>query len=209
MEIGGTVNFGGRAWRVLDVQNGKALILSEKILENRVYDDYNFTEPWVDCTLRDYRDYNFTSTWADCTLRDYLNGAFFNEFSSHDKARIAETRITTNNNPWYGRKGGNATNDRIFLLSLEEVAQYFGDSEQLKNRPGRAYSIDDQYNSARVATDEAGMAWYWWLRSPGNLSCYTAMVHPHGDVFLSGMYVLVDDFGVRPALWLNLYSEIF
>ena len=102
-KIGSIIPFGGYDWRVLDVQNNKALILSEKIIEERAYKRKDIT-------------------WETCKLRRYLNGAFYNKFSSQDRARIAETRITTNN-PWY--KEGNATNDKIFLLSIQELALYY------------------------------------------------------------------------------------
>ena len=137
-------------------------------------------------------------------MRAYLNGAFFNSFGQ-DKARIAETRITTNNNPWFGTQGGNAANNRIFLLTLEEVAQYFGDSEQLlKNQPKDAYVINDQHNAARIAAYESGKASWWWLRSPGYSSAYAASVHRNGGVVVSGNSVSNYSGGVRPALWLKL-----
>ncbi|MCL1941737.1 MAG: DUF6273 domain-containing protein, partial [Synergistaceae bacterium] len=94
---------------------------------------------------------------------------------------------------------------RIFLLSLEEVARYFGDSGQLKKRPSsNTYYINDQYNSARIAKDASGNALWWWLRSPGNYSVLAASVHYDGLVFIIGDYVLLDHGGVRPALWINL-----
>ena len=185
-KIGGAIDFGGRRWRVLDAQNGKALLLSEKIIEKRKYNE------------------QYTNiTWADCALRGYLNGEFYNTFGSRDKALIAETKITTEDNPWFGAKGGNAANDRIFLLSIEESAQYFGDSGQLKNRPGVS-SIKDRYNSARIATDEAGRALWWWLRSPGCHSRNAAFVSTDGFLNVSGIIADSASGGVRPALWLNL-----
>jgi hypothetical protein len=151
-------------------------------------------------------------------LHDYLNGVkqnrgigFYDSFSPSDRTRIAQTLISTNNNPWFGAYGGNTVNDRIFLLSIEEVVEYFGDSGQLKNRPKdpkSAYfsgaNINDQYNSARIATDEAGTAWWWWLRSPG-YSGDAAYVFNDGTIrIIGGSEVGVGSGGVRPALWLNL-----
>ena len=63
-------------------------------------------------------------------------------------------------------RSGNATKDRIFLLSIEEVVKYFGDSGQFKNRPKDAYFIEDQYNSARIAEDADGIVFWWWRRPP-------------------------------------------
>jgi hypothetical protein len=90
-----------------------------------------------------------------------------------------------------GSDTGNDTDDYIFLLSLEEVVRYFGDSGQLANGPSEnRNAIDDQYNEARIAYDFGG---WWWLRSPGG-----------GDIGVSGTRVDDDYHGVRPALWINL-----
>ena len=72
------IPFGGYDWRILDEQNGKALILSEKIIEKRAYHS-------------SYSDI----TWENCTLRSYLNGEFYNSFSPKDRLRIAGGIATT------------------------------------------------------------------------------------------------------------------
>jgi len=188
IKVGDIIQFGAHDWRVLEIQDGKALLLSDRIIEYRAYNDSRTDV-----------------TWETCTLRQYLNGEFYNSFSAEEKARIAETRLTNDDNPWYGTSGGNATTDKIFLLSLEEVMKYFGDSEQLRNRSSNdAYYINDQYNSERRATDANGAATWWWLRSPGLVSLGAADVHFSGYVYVNGLYVNYDDGGVRPALWLNL-----
>ena len=136
------------------------------------------------------------------TLRQYLNGEFYDSFNEADKARIAETRLANDNNQWFGTSGGNETSDRIFLLSLEEVVKYFGDSGQLRNRPSNEI-IDDQYNSERIATDANGGASEWRLRSPGSNSDSAALVLSVGRVLVRG-YVIYANAPFRPALWLNL-----
>ena len=189
-QIGDIISFGENEWRVLDIQDGKALLLSDKVVEKRAY-----------------HQSKTDIIWAECDLRHHLNGEFYDSLGE-DKARIAETTVTTNNNPWYGTDGGAKTNDKVFLLSLEEVVKYFGDSGLLKNRPDGAWHINDEYNSTRVATDENGEALWWWLRSPGDYSDYAASVYDNGYVIVDGDdNVAWLDGGVSPALWLNLQSE--
>ena len=186
---GETIEFGGYEWRVLDVQNDKALLLSEAIIEKRVYHN----------TFMDL-------TWESCDLRKYLNGDFYNKFSVDDRERIATTQVINNNNPWFGTNGGNSTNDKIFLLSLEEVVRYFGDSGQLQNRLGTDNWFSDEYSNNRIAYYN-GNACGWWLRSPGLFSGYAASVYDSGNVGVNGYdcdIVVVINGGVRPALWLNL-----
>ena len=188
-EIGSIISFGGYDWRVLDVQDGRALLLSEYIIEHRAY--HNRSE---------------AVTWETSTLRHYLNNQFFNSFNESDRARIAETRVLNNNNPWRGTHGGNDTNDRIFLLSIEEVVRYFGDSGELRNREGEwsEWAIYDRYNFARIARTRNGEASWWWLRSPGLDSYCAAGVNSGGILDFRGLHVVYGSGGVRPALWLNL-----
>ena len=182
------VSLGGYDWRVLGVQDNRALLLSDKIIETKAY-----------------QNGGGDITWEKCSLREYLNGEFYNKLPDDFKALIAETRLTNDNNQWYGTSGGAATTDKIFLLSIEEAIRYFGDSGQLKNRPNsNVFSIDDQYNSARIAKDANGAASWWWLRSPGFSSVSAASVNGHGIVDIRGYGVAGSGGGLRPALWMNL-----
>ncbi|MDR1563998.1 MAG: DUF6273 domain-containing protein [Oscillospiraceae bacterium] len=111
-KVGDTLDFGGYSWRILDITEGKALIITEDIIELRYFD-----------TKTD--DLLAPRNWATCELRRYLNGEFYNKFSSDEKARISETKNTTPNNPEHGTNGGADTTDKVFLLSVNEVETYF------------------------------------------------------------------------------------
>ena len=141
-------------------------------------------------------------------MRRYLNGEFYNRFTAEERGRILETRVINSDNHWYGTTGGADTTDRVFLLSIDEVVRYFGDSGQLWNRPNDEWWIDDEYNQARVAYRlEDNEAWWWWLRSPGSNSYSAANVLSDGWLNVSGNSVHRSYYGgVRPAMWLNLQS---
>ena len=176
-KVGDTIQFGGLDWIVLTVENGKALILSEKILEERAYHS------------KDQDDI----AWEKCSLREFLNGSFYNStFSEQEKKWIIETRLTN--------RSGNNTDDRVFLLSVDEVNEYMGDNAHINMR------------NAKIA---GGTSW-WWLRSPGNSSNSAAGVSYRGTVSvydvdgkvpvggpLANAFIFSGG-GVRPALWLNL-----
>ncbi|MCL2016671.1 MAG: DUF6273 domain-containing protein [Defluviitaleaceae bacterium] len=188
LQIGQITPFGGYDWQVLDIQNNQALLLSELVLEKR---PYNTTQTPI--------------TWEQCTLRRYLNNDFYNKLPQNGK--IAQRTIPNNNNQWFGTDGGNDTTDHIFLLSLDEVVQYFGDSGQLKvkNKSPISWGIEDQFNDKRIARDTSGAAAWWWLRSPGKPTYIAASIHRKGYVNVCGYdYDVVGEGGVRPALWLNL-----
>ena len=185
-KIGSIITFGNYNWRILNVQNDKALILTEEIIEKRPYN-------------KKFKNV----TWEECTLRKYLNGGFLDKFTKEQQGRIINIQVINRNNPWFGTKDGSDTTDEIFLLSLEEVKKYFGDSGQLMNKNQKnEFWIDDQYNSKRRAKYGNETDW-WWLRSLGIAGHLAAGVGSGGRVSVSGDGIS-NDGGVRPALWLNL-----
>ncbi|MEW8985830.1 MAG: DUF6273 domain-containing protein [Bacillus sp. (in: firmicutes)] len=199
--IGSLLSFGSYNWRVLDIKNNTALIITENIIEQRPYHDA-------------YKDI----TWADCALRKYLNVDFYDKFTTADKSRIIPVLNKNPDNQWYGAKGGEDTEDRIFLLSIEEVAcKYFGDSSSnLYNRGKNQrywFGRKDENNSKRIARLEPNKrgVWWWWLRSPGRANVRAAYIHGDGNIGIQGNNILKGNIsdgkctgGVRPALWLRL-----
>ena len=192
------IEFGGITWRVLDVQGDRALIISEYILANRRYH---------------YRQFEST-TWETSNIRQYLNGPFLNRFSEDERARILETNLINYDNPWFGTRGGGDTTDKVFLLSLEELVRYFGDSGYLSNWSSLSHPLSgvmtDRFNSARIASfysRREGSS--WWLRSPGDSPIYPAHVSGDGVVSVRGFVVVWHVAGVRPALWLALEPGSF
>jgi len=191
-QINSIVPFGNYNWRVLDVQNDKVLILSDKIIG-----------------VMPYHRVEKDITWEKCSLRKYLNGTFYRTFKSNDRARVVETRVKNYNSPWYGIRGGSDTTDRIFLLSTYEVIKYFGDSGRLKKGERNNESwVSDRYDYERVAYIAKDTKKGWWLRSPGNRNFSAAFVSDLGWIQLTGYTVNCYDNGncggVRPALWLEL-----
>lgn len=183
------IHFGKHDWIVLDKQDGKSLIITEKVVEKR---SYHNAESEI--------------TWEECSLRSYLNSDFYNSFNEADRLRTIETANENQNNQWDGTNGGNVTKDKIFLLSIDEVVKYFGDSGKLQTKQfgpkGEAWWFNDQYNIDRAAKYGSQHAW-WWLRSPGYINSRAAYIRASGDVHLHGEGFKGNDGGVRPALWLK------
>ena len=95
----------------------------------------------------------------------------------------------------------------MFLLSLDEVVRYFGDSGQLGGSQNGRVGFRDRFNDERTAHKLNGLAWLWWLRSPGIFRDYVAVVHYDGTILVGGsragsraVYYVI---GVRPAMWLR------
>lgn len=197
-------------WIVLDRQGNKALLLSKYIIDNKCYHEQ-------------YEDV----TWETCTLRNWLNNEFYNKaFSNSEKEKIQTTSVVNNNNIDTNINGGNSTNDKIFLLSIEEIMQYFGNGEKMKNgyqlgtnvsTSGTRYAKDVVNNGRRLwvfdyenntDADKSERRWAdgnssFWLRSPGNYPKAAALVDYASYLDTKGYGGDNKLTGVRPAMWVT------
>jgi hypothetical protein len=191
---GDIIKFGNYNWLVLNIKDERALIITEDIIE-----------------LRWYHNEFIDITWADCELRNYLNHEFYNQFNQDEKARIMTVTNINAHNPWFNTKGGTDTTDRLFLLSLQEVCEYFGSNENLPNNGSQKWLIDDENNEKRQA--KYGNDFHWWrLRSPGYYSRTAASINSKGHIYVRGNGVYGrprDSGGLRPALWLKWEVGVF
>ena len=119
---------------------------------------------------------------------------------------IKEVKLQNKKNAIKGTPGGNDTTDKVFCLSLDEVAEYFADD---KDR----VAIPTEYAKSKVLKedmdyflDESSGGGRWRLRSPGRIDEHAADVFGSGWVYPFGSPVDGDGVGIRPALWINLDS---
>lgn len=168
-------------WKVLDVQDNKALLISKYGLQARAYNDELISV-----------------TWENCTLRKWLNDDFYNEaFSSETKNVIFESEVTSEDNPELGTSAGNSTKDKLFLLSISEAQIYFK-SDKDRECKATEYAIKNgAYSSDNNVT-------CWWLRSPGVDCDMAAFVDKDGYVFVDGCDVDDNTHTVRPAMWISM-----
>ena len=170
-------------WQVLDIHNGKALVISKYGLDCKPYNT-------------SYTDV----TWETCTLRKWLNNDFLNSaFSESERAKILSVRVPADKNPNYSTNPGNATQDKIFLLSISEAQKYFSDSATRKCKHTAFAKSNGVWSSSE------GNCW-WWLRSPGYYPNRAAFVGFGGVISEDGSFVPNDNGAVRPAFWMKLES---
>ncbi len=169
-------------WLVLDVEDGKALVISKYALDCQ---PYNTSYTYV--------------TWETCTLRNWLNGTFYNSaFSSGEKSKIVTSYVEAEDNSLWGTDAGNSTNDKIFLLSISEAEEYFSSASARQCKSTAYAEAQGTYTNSST-----GNCW-WWLRSPCDNQNYASRVIDVGDLTDFGSGVSYDGCGVRPALWINL-----
>lgn len=169
-------------WRVLDIQDERALLLSENAL-----------------VAMPYNNDHEAVTWSECTLRKWLNGDFLNTaFDPAERVYIFEVLLANEDNPRNGMPGGPDTQDKVFCLSINEVLTYF-------EHPWDRVCFSTHYAKENGAWAEGRGAGYWWLRSQGVDVDVAAYVNPCGNIEACGRSISLSGFGVRPALWLNLH----
>ena len=184
-------------WRVIEIKHGKALMISEHLLDCR---KYNETDEDV--------------TWETCTLRKWLNDDYYNTaFSEDEQKKIVVSRNRNPDNSLYGTEGGSNTDDHVFLLSYDRARKDFSDKNMLQD----GYKIypdlmakPTAYAANNAAHDREDQNWgtgRWWLRSPGSYSDYASIVEETGLVSSSGNYVSDDVGYIRPVILYSLSDE--
>ena len=177
-------------WTVLDKDGMSLLLISKQALDCQQYNT-------------SYTDV----TWESCSLRKWMNGTFLNKaFNAEEQAQIQNTTVSADKNPEYNTNPGNATTDKVFLLSINEVEKYFNSDEARKCAPTAYAKAQGAYTSDSFKTASGAATCWWWLRSPGDTQDSAAYVHDYGSVSYVGYYVDDASDAVRPALWINLDS---
>lgn len=185
------------AWRILVKEDNRMLLISEYALDCKPYNTI-------------YEDV----TWETCSLRKWLNHNFMNvAFSAEEKKMIPSVSVSAGKNPKCSTDPGNATSDRIFLLSVREAdyyfssyskaGYYFSDYDAKQCEP-TAYAIANGAETDNDTYLKGGTSvCNWWLRSPGtDQKCATIIDIPGGfNIYAS---VNRDVFCVRPAMWIDI-----
>lgn len=197
-------------WRVLSVDGDDAFLLADKNLDVH---SYNYSESG-----------NHSVTWEICTMRSWLNGygagenvesvdysenCFLkNAFSEEERQAITTANVVNKDNPDYGTEGGNDTQDKVYLLSYEELtnpAYGFVSSTTEATRTRWAYNTAYTAAGGEIKGDmqDTDRYEYWWSRSPGKQSLNAVLVFADGKI--TDIYgVCYTTVAVRPVLHLNL-----
>lgn len=181
-------------WRVLDEDSEAYLLLSEKILSNRVYDDW-------ECTCWKYSD-----------IRSWLNSDFINYAFAKEKNDLIETDVISRNVEDFFVAGIQDeytiehTKDKVWLLDEDEVRN-------------AGYGFDN--NASRIAyttqyVDENELSMEWFLRGHpytcyGNAG-YTKAIEKNGAIHEQGsvwdtINAVTYMKGIRPVIRVKKDSE--
>ena len=190
-------------WKVVKTEDEKALLLSEKIL---------FIEPFKE-NVPDVVNGVIVGTglggggpitWIDSTLRKDLNCSFINEaFSSKERLCIPyvlndNEEMTSYLDVWWHRTG-EATFDKAFCITQEEVESLLDDSE--RSATPTIYATSRLEDEGLIVPKEDNYI-KWWLRSPTRYDWGSVAVGSEGYI---GTYRYnYVNIGVRPAIWVSI-----
>lgn len=174
-------------WLVLAKEDNKVLVISKYVLDAKPYN--------TSCA---------DVTWETCSVRKWLNNSFITKaFSVQEQSMIAETNVSADKNPEYRKyrtDPGNATQDKVFLLSRIEVNEFFSAANERQCEPTE-YAVA---NGAYVGSDNSNCSWF--LRSPGRSQITAGIIDRDGGFGSEGGRRVDQITGVRPTLWISLGS---
>ena len=211
-------------WRVLDPVTG--LVMCETIIDSQPYSNTLYYNEEIGESTSYYKFFNdsaytnYASDYETSSIRQWLNNDFYNTaFTDSEKNEINIT--TLNNNGYYTSVGttgyekldSKETNDKIFLLSYNEVRNSkFGFKSNVSTIDKARFGTGSDYaqcqglNVYRNSEYNYNNNSYWLLRSSGQTSMSSCGVTYYG--MLDCYYPVYDaNYGIRPALKLKLISS--
>ena len=168
-------------WKVLDVQNDKALVISEKVLDSKAHLGENLTAYYWQGT------YTTTITNINKWLNDTSESGFVALYGLGSVPIVSVAHVTEKDRTYQVER---TTYEKVFLLSKTEVEKYY------------------TYSAARIANLFSNEASPWYLRTPvftskGNFYCYY--------VDSEGIFQETDahsSIRIRPAFWINIKTVL-
>ena len=173
-------------WRILQRDNTTAFLLSDIILDIQPY--HKETEEIF---------------WRESHIRNWLNKNFMEAaFISQEQQMIeAMKRLNVADNT-YGMPE-NYTMDKIFLLSEEEISETSNAQRYGFSKSASSYDKARKSESSQYAKDTS----WWWIQAVDMEN--GVRVGADGWISKNGYYILKYNAGIRPALSLNLSSNLF
>ena len=188
-------------WQVLAKNGDQYLVISRYIL---------------DCQI--YSNHKINAGWENSALRKWLNDDFYyGAFTEAERSKIQSKTIENEGNDSYGVEGGKSTTDKIYPLSIVELAKYFN-LEKVQSlevlfkgdaccaaatKTAVADGVEIETRKSYRYSKYTGNGAYW-VRNPGNTKISTSYVSTDGKVCVSGTYADAVNIGIRPAMWVTL-----
>ncbi|MBQ9880006.1 MAG: leucine-rich repeat protein [Clostridia bacterium] len=195
-------------WTVLDPAKG--LVVSKTILDSQAYNNTVYYEGGN--YYQDKTKTYYANNYCESSIRKWLNSNFFNTAFSAAQQNIIQYTDLDNSaySSSYSQYDSRASSDKIYLLSYSDMLDTsYGYPSSIGSSPARRASGSDYAKSQGLYVGSSYGTSVRWLRSASGYSKNASNVNSDGDV--RGYYCLVNytDYGVAPALNIDLSSDIF
>ena len=195
-------------WLVLKEEDGRALVISRYALALTQYHHTIAIDPSV--------------TWETWESRAWLNGEFLETaFSKTEQERIPTVTVETPSIHWFEDPPPvNDTEDKLFLLSMQEASRYFKGGKVRRCQPTPYAIAGYETEMGQDWETVMGRYWnreeyrgncYWWLRSQSHFPGSATLVSDNGVIQYMGYELILDEryardhmHGIRPAMWIDL-----
>ena len=169
-------------WIVLEVQEGKAWLMTKYCIDQAIF----------------YPE-RVSRYWGNSDLRVWMNGDFIAETFTPAEQELILTTVVKNDNP-NGVKGAGAdTEDKIYLLSKEEVLHFM---PEMADRV--AYPTEYAKTKGITLSKETGSC-RWWTRTPGARPMDICGMRLDGRISAYGMQdVDWPTNTIRPVMWVRV-----
>ena len=185
-------------WRVLSNSSGELLLLADQNLDSRCY---KRSSPPVGVT------------WETSDVRSFLSNEFLsNAFQEEEAAAIPIVKIHTNANPKHGTTGGNDTEDKVFLLTYEDVVNTDYGFPSSTDAHASRVSSNTAYANDRGKYLSSYPDVRWMTRTKGSSSDLTdnVYINDKGEVRVNGFTTSGPrPWPIRPAIRIDLSQVLF
>ena len=175
-------------WEVLSISNGKATLISEKVIDRVLYYDFAYSTAL-----------NAGATaWNTSDLRAWLNGEFKSSFSEAELGCMVDSTLQNPSNGLTGAGGCEDTTDLIYVLSSKELETLIPNALDRKAKPTSAAIANGVYVDTQTGCAD------WWLRDSGETANQAQNVFYYGGIDSAGKLVKSDYVGVRPVITVDI-----
>lgn len=198
-------------WRVLDVEDGRALLLADRMPDCAPFNAEDADVAWDACTLRSWL--NGYDAGANAAGIDYTGAGFVDRaFTQSEREAILVCDCENLPNRDYGTPSGADTGDRLFLLSNAQVFE--GENAgRYGFDPSRDYDDPAKRFTSTLYAKCMGAWWspveayagnsFWFMRTSGYTPRSVTYVCDFGYIYSKGTLVTCGDAGVLPAMWVD------
>ena len=199
-------------WRVIGLENGTACLMVDRLLDCQPYSATDGPVSWETSTVRSWLN-SYPSSENSASIDYQEKGFLSTAFTAEQLEAIINTRVVNHSNKAYGTDCGNNTEDRVFLLSNDEV---FSSDTAARNGFYAGSGYDDpakRFRSTMYAKCR-GSWWssvngymgnsFWFMRTNGYTQESVTYICDFGYIYSRGTISTCEDAGVLPAIWIDL-----